>query len=70
MANAAKTGVRGARRKGAALPAVEVYSDKRIAEFLLNNSVDAEDYGRAIKLVRKMGLDPAKIDHWKPSGVK
>ena len=52
------------------MPAVEVYSDKRIAEFLLNNSVDAEDYGRAIKLVRKMGLDPAKIDHWKPSGVK
>jgi hypothetical protein len=70
MANTTKTRVRRSRRKETELPQAEMYSDKRIAEFLLNNSVDAGDYGRAIKLVRKMGLDPAKIDHWKPPGVK
>ncbi len=51
------------------LPPVEVYSDERVAEFLLSNTVDREDYERAVKLVRKMGLDPAKIDHDKPVGV-
>jgi hypothetical protein len=70
MANTIKSSVRRPRRKEAALPPVEIYTDQRIAEFLLNNSVDAGDYARAIKLVRKMGLNPAKIDHWKPPGVK
>jgi hypothetical protein len=52
------------------VPPIEVYTDKRVAEFLLNNSVDAEDYARACADVRKLGLDPAKIEHWKPPGVK
>ena len=51
------------------LPRLEVYTDERVAEFLLSNTVDAADYVRAVKLVRKMGLDPAKIDHDKPIGV-
>lgn len=53
----------------AGLPPVEVYSDKRVAEFLLSNSVDADDYARACDEVRKMGLDPMKIAHYKPPGV-
>jgi AbrB family looped-hinge helix DNA binding protein len=48
---------------------VEIYTDERRAEFLLSNSVDAEDYARAIEAVRKMGLDPAKIPHSRPPGV-
>ena len=47
-------------RPAVALP-VEVYTPERRAEFLLSNAVDARDYARAAKEVRKMGLDPAKI---------
>ena len=50
-------------------PKLETYSDPRVAEFILSNTVDAADYARALKLVRKMGLDPEKIDHDKPIGV-
>jgi hypothetical protein len=53
----------------AAMPPMEVYTDERIAEFLLSNSVDAEDYSRACDEVRKLGLDPAKISHVKPAGT-
>ena len=67
---AAAKSVSGARRKATKLPPVELYTDERVAEFLLNNSVDAHDYARALKLVRKLGLDPAKIDHDKPPEVK
>jgi AbrB family looped-hinge helix DNA binding protein len=56
-------------RPAVALP-IEVYSPERRAEFLLSNAVDAKDYARAVEEVRKMGLDPAKIPHRKPSGVK
>ena len=63
-----KRGHRKARRP-AGPPAVEVYTDERVAEFILSNTVDAVDYARAIRLVRKMGLDPARIDHDKPVGV-
>ena len=45
---------------------IEIYSDERIAEFLLNNAVGAEDYARAVEEVRKLGLDPDKIDHFRP----
>ena len=48
---------------------VEVYTPERKAEFFLNNAVDAADYARAVKLVRKMGLDPARIPHRKPNGA-
>jgi len=49
---------------------IESYTDQRVAEFLLTNTTDTADYARACKLVRQMGLDPAKIDHDKPAGVK
>ncbi len=45
---------------------IEIYSDQRIAEFLLNNAVDAKSYEAAVKEVRRLGLDPDKIDHIKP----
>ena len=35
----------------------------RQAEFLLSSAVDARDYAKAVKQVRKMGLDPARIRH-------
>jgi AbrB family looped-hinge helix DNA binding protein len=49
-------------RPAVALP-VEAYSPERVAEFLLTNAVDAEDYARAVKRVKAMGLDPASIPH-------
>jgi bifunctional DNA-binding transcriptional regulator/antitoxin component of YhaV-PrlF toxin-antitoxin module len=45
---------------------VEIYSRERIAEFLLNNVVDANDYEDAMQEVRDLGLDPATIPHVKP----
>ncbi|MBI5586303.1 MAG: AbrB/MazE/SpoVT family DNA-binding domain-containing protein [Deltaproteobacteria bacterium] len=46
---------------------IEIYSLKRQAEFLLNNAVDLADYAWAVKQVQKMGLDPDKIPHKKPT---
>jgi hypothetical protein len=31
--------------------------------------VDAKDYAHAAGLVRKMGLDPSSVRHYKPPGV-
>ncbi len=42
---------------------VEEYTPERIAEFLLFNSADAEDYAEAVAEVRRMGLDPERIPH-------
>lgn len=53
-------------RPAVAIP-VETYSSKRIAEFLLSNAVDAEDYADARKEVMEMGLDPDAIPHVKPT---
>jgi len=50
-----------------ALPEVEVYTPERIAEFLLNNVVDTEDYRRAVEEVRRMGFEPDQILHDPPS---
>jgi hypothetical protein len=55
--------------RGSGLPPVEIYTDERIAEFLLANSVGADDYAEACDEVRKMGLDPARIRHVKPAGI-
>src|SRR5258708_15111905 len=44
---------------------VEVYSDERIAEFLLSTAADASDYDAARTEVRAMGLDPDNIPHHK-----
>lgn len=45
---------------------IEIYSDERRAEFLLNNAVTEGDYNRAVKEVESMGLDPAGIPHERP----
>jgi AbrB family looped-hinge helix DNA binding protein len=52
-------------RPAVALP-IESYSVARKAEFLLSNAVDAKDYQRAVREVRKLGLDPERIPHRKP----
>jgi AbrB family looped-hinge helix DNA binding protein len=46
---------------------VEIYAPERKAEFLLSNAVDAKDYRDAQATVRRMGIDPAKVRHKKPS---
>ena len=48
---------------------IEEYSPERIAEFLLNNTVDAVGYASACAEVRALGLDPARIPHIKPAGA-
>ncbi len=45
---------------------VEIYTQERKAEFLLNNAVNPEDYSWAVNEVRKMGLDPETIPHERP----
>jgi AbrB family looped-hinge helix DNA binding protein len=53
-------------RPALAMP-IELYSPNRRAEFLLSNAVDADDYQAALKEVRKMGINPSKVPHQKPS---
>jgi hypothetical protein len=48
---------------------IEDYTPERLAEFLLNNSVTAEDYATALADVHKLGIDPATIPHQKPAGA-
>ena len=55
-------------RPAAVMP-IESYTPERKAEFLLSNAVDTDDYARAVKEVKSMGLDPAKIKHRKPTGA-
>jgi AbrB family looped-hinge helix DNA binding protein len=50
----------------AVLVPVERYTPERKAEFLLSNALDANDYRRARKEVRKLGLDPDSIRHVRP----
>lgn len=45
---------------------VEKYTDRRKAEFLLNDAFDAKSYADARETVRKMGLDPDTIPHERP----
>jgi len=52
-------------RPAVAVP-LETYSPERVAEFLLTNAVDAEDYARAVARVKAMGLDPKTITHVRP----
>ena len=52
-------------RPAVALP-VEIYTPERKAEFLLSNAVDARDYRAAVAEVKKMGLKPGSIRHYKP----
>jgi AbrB family looped-hinge helix DNA binding protein len=55
-------------RPAAVLP-LETYTAERKAEFLLSNAVDAADYAAAVKAVRDLGIDPARIKHRKPAGT-
>lgn len=50
-----------------AAPPIEIYSDRRAAEFHLSNSVDAADYEGAKAEVRAIGLDPDTIPHRRPA---
>lgn len=54
-------------RPAVAIP-TEIYSRERQAEFLLSNAVDEGDYGQAVEEVKKLGLIPEKIRHYKPKG--
>jgi AbrB family looped-hinge helix DNA binding protein len=46
---------------------IEMYDDRRTAEFLLSNATDAADYEGAREEVRALGLDPDAIPHRKPA---
>ena len=48
---------------------IEVYTAERKAQFLLSNAVDSADYARAVAEVRRMGLDPKAIPHYRPAGA-
>jgi AbrB family looped-hinge helix DNA binding protein len=52
-------------RPAIAMP-VESYSRERVAEFILSNAVDPDDYASAVEEVRRMGLNPDNIPHQKP----
>lgn len=52
-------------RPAVAVP-IETYSPKRVAEFLLSNAVDADDYANAVEQVKSIGLEPDSIPHTKP----
>lgn len=45
---------------------VERYTPERKAEFLLSNAAGLPDYRRARKEVKKLGLDPDSIPHYRP----
>lgn len=45
---------------------LETYPPLRVAELLLNNATDDQDYARACEEVRKLGLDPNEISHERP----
>jgi AbrB family looped-hinge helix DNA binding protein len=53
-------------RPATVLP-VEIYTPERRAEFILNNAVSADDYRRARAEVKRMGLDPDRIKHHRPT---
>lgn len=50
----------------AAVVPVEIYTDARRAEFLLNNAVGPDEYAWAVAEVRRMGLDPDAVPHDPP----
>ena len=45
---------------------VKRYTPQRKAEFLLSNAIDGEDYRKARREVRKLGLNPDSIPHLRP----
>lgn len=61
---AKRTGKTAARRTSA----IEHYTPRRLAQFLLENATDAADYASARREVRKLGLDPDRVPHEPPAG--
>jgi len=51
----------------AVVHAVEIYTPERKAEFILSSATDDEDYQAARETVRGMGLDPDRIEHYRPT---
>src|SRR5437899_7937505 len=49
---------------------VEVYTPERKAEFRLGNATTVEDYAEAVAEVRRMGLDPDRINHFRLGGER
>jgi hypothetical protein len=47
----------------------ERYTPRRVAQFLLQNAVDAADYAAARREVKKLALDPDVIPHDRPTDV-
>jgi AbrB family looped-hinge helix DNA binding protein len=45
---------------------VETYTPERKAEFLLSTATSNADYRKARKEVRKLGISPDAIPHWRP----
>lgn len=45
---------------------LEKYTPERKAEFLLSTAASAQDYRRARKEVKKLGLDPDSVPHRPP----
>lgn len=45
---------------------IERYTPERKAEFLLSNATNPQDYQRARKEVKKLGLNPDTIPHRRP----
>ncbi|MGH9356969.1 MAG: AbrB/MazE/SpoVT family DNA-binding domain-containing protein [Terriglobia bacterium] len=45
---------------------VERYTPERKAEFLLSTATSVQDYDRARREVKKLGLDPDAIPHRRP----
>ena len=45
----------------------ERYTPRRVAQFLLQNAVDAADYAVARREVKKLGLNPDTILHDRPT---
>jgi AbrB family looped-hinge helix DNA binding protein len=46
-------------------PSPEEYTPERKAEFLLSNAVSESDYQAAQEAVRRIGLDPTTIPHYR-----
>jgi AbrB family looped-hinge helix DNA binding protein len=55
-------------RPAVALP-IDVYSQHRIAEFMLNNASSPSEYDKAVAEVRARGIDPSTVPHEKPRRV-
>lgn len=54
-------------RPAVAVP-VEQYTERRRAEFVLNDAFDAASYARARARVVEMGFNPDEIPHERPDG--